>query len=131
MSAEFEVALCGGVEAPGAARRAIAENDPALPPSLQDDLSLLVTELVTNAVRHGGAATNQPLQVEFRRQAGRIRVEVVDPGTDFEPPAPPTSGDASGGWGLFLVDQVAERWGVTPAPAGTCVWFEVPAGVTA
>ena len=33
--------------------------------------------------------------------------------------------------GLFLVDQIAERWGVSPAPAGTCVWFELPAGVTA
>ena len=90
-----------------------------------------MTELVTNAVRHGGAATDRPLQVEFRRQADRIRVEVMDPGTDFEPPAPPTSGNASGGWGLFLVDQIAERWGVSPAPAGTCVWFELPAGVTA
>jgi anti-sigma regulatory factor (Ser/Thr protein kinase) len=131
MMAGFEVVLPGGVEAAGVARRAIAESDPTLPPSLQDDLSLLVTELVTNAVRHGGAAEDRPLQVEFRRQAGRIRVEVVNPGTDFEPPSPTTNGDESGGWGLFLVDQIAERWGVCPAPAGTCVWFELPAGATA
>jgi serine/threonine-protein kinase RsbW len=131
MSSGFEVVLCGGVEAPGAARRAIAENEPTLPPSLQEDLYLLVTELVTNAVRHGGAATDRPLQVQVRRQDGRIRVEVVDAGTDFEPPAPPRSGGSSDGWGLFLVDQIAERWGVCPAPAGTCVWFEVPAGLTA
>ena len=131
MSAGFDVALSGGVDAPGLARQAIAANDPTLPPSVRADVSLLVTELVTNAVRHGGAATDRPLQVEFRRQADRIRVEVMDPGTDFEPPAPPTSGNASGGWGLFLVDQIAERWGVSPAPAGTCVWFELPAGVTA
>jgi len=131
MSAGFAVVLRGCLEAPGLARRAIAANAPTLPPSLQDDVSLLVTELVTNAVRHGGAATDRPLQVELRRQADRIRVEVVDPGSDFEPPAPPANGDASGGWGLFLVDQIAERWGVCPAPAGTCVWFELPAGVTA
>jgi anti-sigma regulatory factor (Ser/Thr protein kinase) len=131
MSPGFDVALRGGVDAPGLARQAIAANDPTLPPSVRADVSLLVTELVTNAVRHGGAATDRPLQVEFRRQADRIRVEVMDPGTDFEPPAPPTSGNASGGWGLFLVDQIAERWGVSPAPAGTCVWFELPAGVTA
>jgi anti-sigma regulatory factor (Ser/Thr protein kinase) len=130
MSAGFEVLLSGGVDAPGAARRAIAENDSTLSASEQDDLSLLVTELVTNAVRHGGAATDRPLQIDFRRRAGRIRVEVVDPGTDFEP-ATPKSGDSSGGWGLFLVDQIAERWGVCPAPAGTCVWFELPAGLTA
>jgi anti-sigma regulatory factor (Ser/Thr protein kinase) len=131
MSSGFAVALRGGVDAPGLARRAIAANDPTLPPSVQDDIALLVTELVTNAVRHGGATTDRPLQVEFRRQADRVRVEVVDPGTSFEPPAPPTSGDASGGWGLFLVDQLAERWGVRPARAGTCVWFELPAGLTA
>jgi hypothetical protein len=91
MSAAFKVELRGDVEAPWLARRAIAENEPTLLPSLQDDLSLLVTELVTNAVRHGGAANHRPLRVEFPRQADRIRVEVVDSGTDFEPPAPPMS----------------------------------------
>jgi anti-sigma regulatory factor (Ser/Thr protein kinase) len=131
MNSAFALDLPGGVESARLARRAIAANVPTLPPSAQDDVSLLVTELVTNAVRHGGAATDRPLQVEFRRQADRIRVEVVDPGTDFEPPAPRSSGRPSGGWGLFLVDQVAERWGVRPAPSGTGVWFELPAGVTA
>ena len=85
-----------------------------------------MTELVTNAVLHGGAAGDRPVQIEFRRQGDRIRVEVVDPGTAFEPPESPINGDSSGGWGLFLVDQIAERWGVCPATAGTCVWFEVP-----
>jgi anti-sigma regulatory factor (Ser/Thr protein kinase) len=131
MSAGFEFVLRGGVDAPGLARRAIAANDPALPPSVQDDIALLVSELVTNAVRHGGAASFRPLRVDFRRHAGRIRVEVVDPGTGFEPPSPPGRGDASGGWGLFLLDRLAERWGVCPAPAGSRVWFELPAGLTA
>ena len=131
MSSGFQVALRGGVEAPGLARRAIAANEPTLPASVRDDVSLLVTELVTNAMRHGGAAPDRPLHVEFRRQADRVRVEVVDPGTDFEPPARPTGGDASGGWGLFLVDQIAARWGVRPALGGTCVWFELPVGLRA
>jgi signal transduction histidine kinase len=61
MSSGFQVALRGGVEAPGLARRAIAANDPTLPPSVQDDVSLLVTELVTNAVRHGGASNHRLL----------------------------------------------------------------------
>jgi len=131
MSAGFDVVLSAGVDAPSAARRAIAEKAPALPPSLKDDVSLLVTELVTNAVLHGGAADERPVQVEFRRQADRIRVEVVDPGKAFEPPLTPSNGDSSGGWGLFLVDQIAARWGVCPASTGTCVWFELPAGATA
>jgi anti-sigma regulatory factor (Ser/Thr protein kinase) len=131
MSAGFEVVLGGGLEAGWIARHALIANDPTLPPSVQDDLSLLVTELVTNAVRHGGATDDGPVQVEFRRRNGRIRVEVVDPGTDFEPTTPPTKGDASGGWGLFLVDQIADSWGVSPAPDGTCVWFELGAAAEA
>jgi anti-sigma regulatory factor (Ser/Thr protein kinase) len=131
MSAGFGVVLSAGVDAPWVARRAIAEHAPTLPPALQDDLSLLVTELVSNAVLHGGAADDRTVQVEFRRDTHRIRVEVLDPGTAFKPPASPTNGDSSGGWGLFLVDRIAERWGVIPARTGTCVWFELPAGVAA
>jgi anti-sigma regulatory factor (Ser/Thr protein kinase) len=127
-SGGFEVVLRDGVDAPWLARRAIASDDAPLPRSVQDDLSLLVTELVTNAVRHGGAATERPVKVTFRQRADRVRVEVVDPGTDFEPPSQPTAGDSSGGWGLFLVDRIAEHWGVRPAPTGTCVWFEMQAG---
>ena len=130
MSAGFQTVLRGGLDAPKLARRVTAANEPALPRSVRDDIALLVTELVTNAVRHGGAS-DRSLQVGIRRHADRIRVEVVDPGTDFEPPATPSRGDASGGWGLFLVDRVAERWGVRRARAGTCVWFELPAGLTA
>jgi anti-sigma regulatory factor (Ser/Thr protein kinase) len=125
MSEGFAVALPGGREAARAARRAFAENASALPLSLQEDLALLVTELVSNAVLHGGAGDDGPVQVEFRRQAGRVRVEVVNPGTAFEPPASPTNGGSSGGWGLLLVDQIAERWGIMPAQSGTCVWFEL------
>ena len=69
-----------------------------------------------------------PIELDFRREDDRVHVRVVDPGTQFAPPAQPSKGDSSGGWGLFLVDRIAERWGVCPAPAGTCVWFEVPAG---
>jgi anti-sigma regulatory factor (Ser/Thr protein kinase) len=130
MSEGFGVVLPAGVQAAWAARRAIAQNAPTLPPALKDDLSLLVTELVTNAVLHG-PGDDRPIRVEFRRHSDRIRVEVVDPGNAFEPPESPTNGNSAGGWGLYLVDQIAERWGVSPSPAGTCVWFEVPHGVTA
>jgi anti-sigma regulatory factor (Ser/Thr protein kinase) len=130
MSTGFEVVLRGGVDAGSAARRAIAANEPPLPAEVQDDVALLVTELITNAVRHGGAGPDRPLRLELARRDGRIRVEVVDEGTHFEAPPRPVDGDSAGGWGLFLVDRIAERWGVCPASAGTCVWFEVPAGAT-
>jgi anti-sigma regulatory factor (Ser/Thr protein kinase) len=130
MSSGFALALRGGPESARLARRAIAATHPPLPPSVQDDISLLVTELITNAVRHGCAGKRGTLHLRFRRRADCIRVEVVDPGTDFEPAPAPPDGGSSGGWGLVLVDRIAERWGICPALAGTCVWFEVPAGLT-
>ena len=60
MSAGFDVALCGGADAPRLARHAIAANDPTIPPSVRADVSLLVTELVTNAVRHGARRPTGP-----------------------------------------------------------------------
>jgi anti-sigma regulatory factor (Ser/Thr protein kinase) len=130
MSTGFDVVLSGGVDSASAARRAIAANDPTLPASVRDDVSLLVTELVTNAVRHGGVGRDTPLGLEFRHEAGRVRVEVVDSGTEFESPSRPTDGDSSGGWGLLLVDRIAERWGVCRTSAGKCVWFELPVGAS-
>jgi anti-sigma regulatory factor (Ser/Thr protein kinase) len=123
-----QVLLRGTVEAGGLARRAIAASNPTLSPSVRADVELLVSELVTNAVRHGGAGPDRSIELDFRRDNGLVHVQVVDPGTDFIQPESPTEGDSSGGWGLFLVDRIAERWGVCPAPSGTCVWFEVRAG---
>ena len=130
MTQGFELLLQSGVDAGSHARRAIAANYPALPPAVLDDVWLLVTELVTNAVLHGGTA-DDPIKVAFQQEAGRVRVEVMDSGTGLEQPAEPIAGDTKGGWGLVLVDRMAEQWGVRPAPTGTCVWFEMPAAVSA
>jgi anti-sigma regulatory factor (Ser/Thr protein kinase) len=127
LNSSFEVVLRGGADAGRVARRALVKHGPELPQSVMEDVSLLVTELVTNAVRHADDASSRPVGFAFRWRDGTIRVEVTDVGTDFGKPARTTRGDASGGWGLFLVDRIAARWGVSPAPAGTCVWFELAA----
>lgn len=124
MSSGLELVL-SGTDASWAARRAIAANGPSLSRTSRDDLELLVTELVTNAVRHGGATSDRPLRLKLRRRAGRIRVEVLDPGSEFVF-SRPANGDSQGGWGLVLVDRIATRWGVRPLPSGKCVWFELP-----
>jgi anti-sigma regulatory factor (Ser/Thr protein kinase) len=52
-----------------------------------------------------------------------VRVAVTDQGAGFEPQGRPTSGDRSG-WGLMMVDRLADRWGVELG-SGTEVWFEM------
>jgi anti-sigma regulatory factor (Ser/Thr protein kinase) len=95
---------------------------------VREDVLLLVTELVTNAVRHAGVGTDGSLRVLFRRWPQRVRVDVTDPGIDFARVRPRSIGsiaDGAGGWGLGLVDRIAARWGVGHGMSGTCVWFEV------
>jgi anti-sigma regulatory factor (Ser/Thr protein kinase) len=107
------------------ARRAVEEGDGALPAAVRADILLLVTELVTNAVRHADVGPDQRVCVELHQGPRRVRVEVVDPGTTFTRVHRPVPRDESGGWGLFLVDRIADEWGVSHAPSGTCVWFEM------
>jgi anti-sigma regulatory factor (Ser/Thr protein kinase) len=99
--------------------------DGSLPTAVRDDLLLLVTELVTNAVRHAGVGPDGSLRVELRRWPQRVRVEVVDPGGPFTRDQPRLSRHEPGGWGLVLVDRIAARWGFGHRASGTCVWFEV------
>jgi signal transduction histidine kinase len=120
--------LAGGREAGIAARAAVVACDGDLPSAARDDVLLLVTELVTNAVRHAGVGPDRSVQIELRRWPQRVRVDVVDPGSDFARVRPRSSGDDSGGWGLMLVDRIAARWGAWSGAAGTCVWFEVEFG---
>jgi anti-sigma regulatory factor (Ser/Thr protein kinase) len=117
--------LNGGREAGGAARRALVAADGRLPAAVREDVLLLLTELVTNAVRHSGLGPDQPLQVELRQWPRRVRVEVVDPGRHFVRVQPSVRADQSGGWGLLLVDRIANSWGVERSMSGTCVWFEI------
>jgi serine phosphatase RsbU (regulator of sigma subunit)/anti-sigma regulatory factor (Ser/Thr protein kinase) len=124
-AAQFD--LGGGPEAIGLARSAVAEflQDTVEPQRLYD-MQLLVSEVVTNAVRHGGARQGEHVDFRIALTADHARLEVRDPGPGFHdvtPELPAT--DRGGGYGLYLVDLFAKDWGVTGAE-GTCVWFEVP-----
>jgi anti-sigma regulatory factor (Ser/Thr protein kinase) len=108
-----------------AARRALLALNGELPSSIRDDVLLLVTELVSNAVRHAEPGADRALRVELRRRRQMVRVAVFDGGSGFTAEAPQATRDESGGWGLFLVDQIADRWAVTQTASGTCAWFEI------
>ena len=88
---------------------------------------LLLTELVTNAFRHGGAGNGRPVEVVMARSSRALRVAVTDPGGGFEWRPPQTNGrPAESGYGLLLVDQIAARWGIERGESFTTVWFELP-----
>jgi anti-sigma regulatory factor (Ser/Thr protein kinase) len=112
-------------DAAAKARRGLAALRGDLDPPLMETLRLLITELVTNSVRHTGADT-----VALRVLVGRSAVwtEVTDAGPGFDPAGTGTAGTDHTGWGLFLVERLADRWGVNKDGGGTKVWFELRRG---
>jgi len=89
---------------------------------LLDDVQLLVSELVTNAVIHAGSE----VEIAVRLLVDSVRIEVVDRAPDARlRPSSPADGDESGR-GLLLVETLASAWGVEPLGGGKAVWFEVP-----
>jgi anti-sigma regulatory factor (Ser/Thr protein kinase) len=119
----LNVKIAGGPDAAATARRAISGLEGDLEPSVRDTLHLLVTELVANSVRHAKADA-LTLRVIVGPKA--VRTEVTDPGPGFDPAKTGVPRDDHSGWGLFLVERLAERWGVARSGRSTRVWFELP-----
>jgi anti-sigma regulatory factor (Ser/Thr protein kinase) len=110
---------------PGSVAEARAKVCAAVDPELADGdfetLRLLISEVVTNAVRHGG--DRQPVQLQASWN-GEVRVAVSDGGAGFTPAARVGPLDEPGGFGLFLIGRLADRWGVETNDR-TTVWFVV------
>jgi anti-sigma regulatory factor (Ser/Thr protein kinase) len=120
--------LAGGPYAVTASRLALAGLEDRLDPNVLFDIRLLVSELVTNCVKHAAVGPEDSIHLTVDIQDDLVRVSVVDEGPGFDPPAaPPTeqAAEAGSGWGLFLVDQLSDDWGVE-RDAGATVWFQVP-----
>jgi anti-sigma regulatory factor (Ser/Thr protein kinase) len=121
---ELSVRFDRGPTAAAAARSALARLEERIDPRVLDDIRLLVSELVTNAVRHAQAPAGGEVAVEVAIDAPCLRVEVADPGAGFEPLPRADAMTRPGGWGLYLVDQIADRWGVV-SNGSNLVWFEI------
>jgi anti-sigma regulatory factor (Ser/Thr protein kinase) len=121
----ISVRLRGGPEAAARARRALSKLRADIDPPLMETLRLLVTELVSNSVRHARADT-----VVLKVLVGRTAVltEVTDAGPGFDPEQTGKPGTDDSGWGLFLVERLAHRWGVAQKDDATKVWFELRRG---
>ena len=120
---ELTLRLSPGPEAVPAARKALDGLSGMVERTVCEDLRLLVTEVVTNGVRHGSQRGHMTVAIAVGEQ--KVRAEVSDQGRGFTPPdAPMPRDDGTGGWGLQLVDRVASSWGVKVNDI-TCVWFEL------
>ena len=86
---------------------------------------LAVSEVVSNAVRHGGPRDDE-IRFAVTPKDGYMCVQVTDRGPGFVPrPGAMGTEDDDGGFGLFIVEQVTRRWGVTREERCTRVWFEI------
>jgi anti-sigma regulatory factor (Ser/Thr protein kinase) len=124
-STEITLRLASGADAVAAARRGLDGLEPEVGAERLNDMRLLVSELVTNSVRHarnGGGADDLELQVSLSDATIHVCVTDRGPGFHAEPRTP--DDDPGSGWGLFLVEQLSDRWGVE-LNGSTQVWFEI------
>ena len=112
--------------APSAARHSLEILRSELGESRYRVCELLVSELVTNVVRHtNGGRSIAASDMRVRVYPDRVRVEVRDDGPGITRTRRDADDDDIGaGWGLFLVDELADEWGVESG-VQNCVWFEL------
>lgn len=121
MTQLFEVDIQRDRTAPATARRAVERLADRLHPDVVPDVKLLVSEIVTNSVKYGGEGD---VKLLLRTEDPRhVHIEVVDQGSGFVPVTRTRPMTDVGGWGLHLVEELAERWGVHEG--STHVWFEI------
>jgi anti-sigma regulatory factor (Ser/Thr protein kinase) len=120
----YEVDLARDPDSPAEARRALGEVSDHLTPRRLEDAQLLVSELVTNAIRHAGLHDDDLIKLVVVAGDRALRIEVCDPGRGFEVTEPDPDPTRPSGWGLYLVRELSDRWGVE-RNAQTRVWFEL------
>jgi anti-sigma regulatory factor (Ser/Thr protein kinase) len=117
------VELAGGPHTAAKARGALSGLRSDIDPPCLETLRLLITELVTNSVKHAGA---ESVSLKVLVGSSAVWTEVGDEGPGFDPDSAGTPREDRSGWGLFLVQRLSERWGVRRDAGQTKVWFELP-----
>jgi anti-sigma regulatory factor (Ser/Thr protein kinase) len=115
----------GGTGAAAIARRSVISIEAGLPLGVRHRVALMLSELVANAVQHGGAGPAEVLEVRVASNVQRVRVEVIDPGWHGAEP-PERIQHPDGGYGLLLIEHLSDCWGrVATAEGGSLAWFEL------
>ena len=116
-------------EAPAIARGAVHELGLAKGDPCREAVLLVVSELVTNVVRHASMTSPASIVVELLAEARVVKGSVCSSAPAFQP-LPVTTADElastlpESGYGLFVVDSLVDRWGIA-SNGVTCVWFEI------
>ena len=121
---QVRLRLPHGPHAVAAARRGLESLEPQVGEPMLNDMRLLVSELVTNSVRHSDRNGSSVVELEVDVSEKRVLVRVTDNGPGFEASPRGPEDDPGSGWGLFLVEQISDRWGVE-LNGSTQVWFEL------
>jgi serine/threonine-protein kinase RsbW len=120
----LELTVPASTHSAGDARRILQPLRSTYPDAAVDDLALLITELVTNEVRHGAGRTGCPIVIRIFPVIAGLRVEVMNPSPAEDVRIARRPGGPDGGFGLKIVDEVAASWGVA-RNGGLTVWAEV------
>jgi anti-sigma regulatory factor (Ser/Thr protein kinase) len=107
------------------ARSALDSFAGTIPDALRQDARLLLSELVTNSIRHSGLDTTRTIRLVLAVERSSLRVEVIDRGLGFGMASSGHRDPTGPGWGLALVARIADRWGVVEGDGVTTVWFEL------
>jgi anti-sigma regulatory factor (Ser/Thr protein kinase) len=105
-----------------AARHMVRTLDAFVPDEQLQRAELIISELVTNAVRHG-SRPGETIRVELATVDGQLRGCVTDNGPAFEPPVRVPEEGATGGFGLHIVQRLATAWQIDRLDAGNAVRF--------
>jgi anti-sigma regulatory factor (Ser/Thr protein kinase) len=120
-----QLALAPEPDAPAEARAGLRRFAPSADPDIVEVAELLLTELVTNSLRHAHFKEQDKITVELRRDDGTLKVRVRNPNGPTNLSAEVLGEPRSRGYGLHLVSKLAARWGVE-GKTFTEVWFELP-----
>ena len=129
MPLDLELRLRPDARSPAEARKTLEALRVSLDDEVVDDAALLLSEIVSNSVRHAGLVATDAIEVRIRGSRSMLHVDVVDPGPGFPLERAPQPG-SEGGWGLWLLDRLATRWGVERGDT-TRVWFDLEPSVSA
>ncbi len=123
----WRTVLESNTRAPRRARHEIAEQlNGELGSERTQDAVLLVGELVTNSLLHADSGETHEIVVELVIGLDAVRIVVIDGGSSTMPMIQPLDSKRPGGRGLFLVESLSDRWGMTRAGSRqTEVWFEM------